>query len=196
MRRLSNHVYECLEKCGYKLIAASNRDGMSCADCGSPMYGIREAKPGEKIGWSREPKPKKVSIDDKLKYLDLVRKIGNPERIKRVCNSIEKDLGLSDDYDVLDTRTMDGKGGLVKVPIGNMYDPSVLTEMWESEHVAIGRFVPDGAYVKPSEEDAITDVPSGGYVGLWKDIEKIGEGIKEALKARVDEVRNNGGTEV
>lgn len=150
MRRLSNHVYECLEKCGYKLIAAGDRDGMSCADCGAPMNPIGYAKPGEMAGWSRTPK-KKVYIDARLSYLDRLIDIykanTNPslantiDRIAKVCNSIEKDLGLSEPFKVGDLKT--------NITVNADVLVEAIKKVEEIKRAKAGGFI------KPSEEDAV-----------------------------------------
>ena len=60
-----------------------------------------------------------VMVDQKLQYLDRLTELDGgdiTERIKRVCNSIEQDLGIKPaDYDVIDTTTMDMPKGFIKV---------------------------------------------------------------------------------
>jgi len=105
VRKLNKYVYQCVMECGY-MATNYNRDGQSCPDCGAALKPIGHAKPEDKIGWHREPVKKRVSIDDKLQYLDRLIQIDGQQtafveqqevekRMKRVCNSIEKDLGLS-----------------------------------------------------------------------------------------------------
>ncbi|OBZ13347.1 hypothetical protein [Bacillus sp. FJAT-26390] len=86
----------------------------------------------------------KASINDKLQYLDRLHsdKFKNADRIKRVCDSIEKDLGLSKPFKVGDLKVN------IKIDVDDL-----IARLKE----AMGKVPHTGGYVKASEEAAIEE---------------------------------------